>query len=134
MNDSLQAGELCREWLNAKRLEDDAKQKRIEAEEALITLLGARDEGAQTHDVGQFKVTVTGVINRKLDAETYFGQVEAQLPEDLRPVRMEPKLDETGVKWLQSNRPDLYAIMARALTVKPGKTGVKVVEGKAKAA
>ena len=57
----------------------------------------------------------------------------AKVPPALRPVKMEPKLDETGVKWLQTNRPDLYAIMSKCLTVKPGKTGVKVVEGKAKA-
>ena len=117
---------LSQGWLDAKAAEDAAKAQRIEIEEALIKLLGVRTEGAKTHDLGAFKVTLTGVINRSLDAEIW-EKIKDHLPPELRPVTYEPKLDVVGVKWLQENQLEYYRILAQALTVKPGKTSVKVV-------
>lgn len=118
--------ELSRAWLEAKAAEEAAKTWRIEIEEALIAMLGARVEGAQTHDLGDFKVTITGVVNRTLDKEVW-ESIKDKLPPEIRPVTYEPKLDVTGVKWLQEHQPEDHKILAQALTVKPGKTSVKVV-------
>jgi len=118
--------ELSRAWLEAKAAEDAAKARRIEIEEALAAKLGVKTEGAQTHDLGEFKVTITGVLNRTLDKEVW-ESIKDKLPPDIRPVTYEPNLDVVGVKWLQEHQPGEYKILAQALTVKPGKTSVKVV-------
>ena len=118
--------ELSRAWLDAKAAEDTAKERRIEIEEQLIKLLGVKPEGAKTHTVGAYKVTVTAVINRTLD-NAIWESIKDKLPPEVRPVTYEPKLDVTGVKWLQVNQPNEYKILAEALTIRPGKVGVKVV-------
>lgn len=117
--------ELSRAWLAAKSAEDTAKAKRIEIEESLAAQLGVKVEGAQTHDLGEFKVTLTGVINRTLDKEVW-ELIKDKLSPEIRPVKYEPKLDVTGIKWLQEHQPNEYKIFAQALTIKPGKTSVKV--------
>lgn len=119
--------ELSRAWLESKTAEEAAKARRIEIEEALIVKLGAKTEGARTHDLGEFKVTITGVINRSLDDEVW-ESIKDKLPPEIRPVTYEPKLDVTSVKWLQEHQPEDYKILSQALTVKPGKTSVKVVQ------
>ncbi|RLE37774.1 hypothetical protein DRJ17_05865, partial [Candidatus Woesearchaeota archaeon] len=112
-------------WLEAKAAEDAARRHRIEIEESITAELGVREEGAQTYDLGTRKITVTAVVNRTLDRQAW-ESVEGRIPEDLRPVKYEPKLDVAGVKWLHANDPATYRIVARALVVKPGKTNVKV--------
>ena len=119
--------QLSQAWLDAKVDEDAAKTHRIEIEEALVSHLGKREEGSKTHDLGTFKVTITGILNRSLDKEIW-ETVKDKLPLEIRPVTYEPKLDVTGVKWLQEHQPEDYKILAQALTVKPGKTSVKVVQ------
>lgn len=126
MDTNTSPNELSRAWLEAKAAEEAAKDRRIEIEEALIKRLGAKPEGAQTHDLGEFKVTVTGVLNRALNKEIW-ETIKDRLPPEIRPVTYEPKLDVVGVKWLQEHQLDDYRILAQALTVKPGKTSVKVV-------
>jgi len=117
--------QLSQAWLDAKAAEDAARTQRVGIEEAIIARLGSREEGAQTHDLGDFKATITGVINRTLDKEVW-ESIKEKIAVDRRPVAYEPKLDVSGVKWLQKNDPDTYRILAQALTIKPGKTNVKV--------
>ena len=119
--------QLGQAWLNAKTAEDAARKHRIEIEESITAQLGAREEGAQTHDLGTHKITVTGVVNRTLDKQAW-ESIKERIPADLRPVTYEPKLDAAGVKWLQTNDLATYRILAQALMIKPGKTNVKVTE------
>jgi hypothetical protein len=119
--------DLCRDWLDSNAAEDAAKTRRIEIENALIAQLGAKSEGSKTHDLGEFKVTITGVVNRTLDKEIW-ETIKDKLPQEVRPVTYEPKLDITGVKWLQEHQPEDYRILAQAMIVRPGKVGVKVVQ------
>ena len=123
LNTSSDAQQLSQVWLEAKAAEDEAKERRIKIEESIIAQLGKRDEGSKTHDLGTHKITITGVVNRTLDKEVW-ESIKEQIPEELRPVTYEPKLDAAGVKWLQANDPDTYRLVAKALTIKPGKTNV----------
>jgi hypothetical protein len=82
-------------------------------------------EGSQTHDAGTYKITVTSSMTRKLD-EKKWKDIEDSIPEDLRPVNYKPSIDLKGIRYLQENYPDTYAIIAKALTVKPAKPSVKV--------
>jgi hypothetical protein len=118
---------LCDDWLRAKAAEDACRAWRVAVEEQLAARLGHKPEGSKSHAVGEFKVELTGVLNRKLDKEKW-EEVKNQIPEELRPVRMKPEVDATGCKWLAKNRPDVWAIAAQAITVTPGKTGVKITK------
>jgi hypothetical protein len=55
--------------------------------------------------------------------------IAARIPESLHPVKLKRELDETGVKYLANNEPQLYKVLASALTIEPAKTDVKIVQG-----
>jgi len=71
-------------------------------------------------------VVITGVISRSLNKEVW-ESIKDKLPTEIRPVTYEPMLDIAGVKWLQAHQPDSYKILAQALTIKQGKTSVKII-------
>lgn len=121
--------EIAEDLFNAKLDEAKATAKRIALEEELIELVGAKKEGAQTHTIGDFKITITGRINRKIDWDLFDSGIASKIPETLHPVKVKRELDETGVKYLENNEPQLYKILAKALTVKPAKTNVTIVQG-----
>lgn len=109
----------------AKRIEDDARQSRIEAENKLIALLGAKDEGSQTHKGSQYKVTITGKISRTLDVAAW-DSIKSHIPEKFHPVRYKPEIDVKGLKWLAENEQGIYSTVCQAISAKPGKAAVTV--------
>ncbi len=114
---------LAAEWLAAKAIEAKAVADRVAIEEKIVAVTGKKDEGSQTHDADGFKITVKGVINRKMDW-TKWEEVKSTIPSELHPVKMKPELDEKGIKWLQEHRVDLYALLP--ITATPGKTGIDI--------
>lgn len=119
--------ELAQQWLVAKACEDRARRERVKAEQAMLPFLEQKDEGSKTTELPSgHKVTVTNKFTRKLDLAG-FDTVAAQIPPELHPIKIERKLDEKGVKWLQENAPEIYKLIAPHLTVTPAKPGVKVV-------
>lgn len=113
-------------WAAAKHEEDDANRRRVEIEARIIAIAGEREEGSETHALADGrKLTVTAKITRTVD-ETIWRQVMGQIPAEMHPIRYESvaKLDTTGLKWLRENRPEFYAIAARAITAKKGKSSL----------
>ena len=121
--------EIAKDLFDAKLEESFAEAKRIALEQELIELVGAKEEGAQTHTIGEFKITITGRINRKIDWDVFDKAIASKIPESLHPVKVKRELDDAGVKYLANNEPQLYKILAKALTVKPAKTSVTIVQG-----
>jgi hypothetical protein len=121
--------EIAEELFAAKHAEREANEKRVALEEELIAILGQKEEGAQTHQVGDYKITITGKLNRKIDWDMFDSAIAARIPESLHPVKIKRELDETGVKYLANNEPQLYKVLATALTIKPAKTAVTIVQG-----
>lgn len=119
--------DMSADWLAAKRAETDANERRLAIETEIIGELGALPEGSETHNFPDFKVVVTGKLNRKLDAEIW-KSVADQIPVELRPVTAETvfKLDDKGCRWLAENRPELWNIASKAIETKPAKTSIKV--------
>ena len=111
-------------WLDAKAAEQKANEARVAIEEQIVAALGQKEEGAQTHKVGNYKVEIVGKISRKLDFAAW-DIIKDKFPTELRPIKIKEELDEKGVKYLQLNEPQLYAILP--LEIKPAKTAVKVV-------
>lgn len=113
------------DWLEAKAREEKAREDRIAAEEKIVSQLGCKEEGSQSHKLDGYNVTVTGKINRTLDAAAW-DSVSDKVPANLSPVKYKPALDTRGLKYLQQNEPDIYRIVAEAITAKPGKPAIKV--------
>ena len=113
----------------AKLAEKEANAKRVELEEELIAALGAKEEGQETHKVGDYKVTIEGKLTRKIDWKAFDAFVSSKIPDSLHPVKMVREVDVAGVKYLANNEPQLYKILSRALTVTPAKTYVKIELG-----
>lgn len=114
---------LCAKLLHAKALEARANAARVAIEAEIVAAVGKRDEGSQTKEFGEYKVTTTGKVSRKMDW-TAWEAIKAQIPAAMHPVKNKPELDETGVKWLQTHRDDLYKLLP--IEVKPAKTAVEV--------
>lgn len=117
--------DLFQQWLDFKQQEELARNNRITVEQQIIDEYGCKDEGSQTHKPDGYKVTITGKVNRTLDAAAW-GSVADKVPANLSPVQYKPSLDARGLKYLKSNEPEIYRIVAEAITAKPGKPSVKV--------
>lgn len=118
---------LCAAWLEAKRAEDVAKRQRLEVEAQIGAALEKKPEGAITHKLTAYKVTLTQPIYRKVDPVKWDG-VKTLIAANLWPVKTILEADATGCKYLANNEPGLWAMIAGAFTVTPGKVGVDVKE------
>lgn len=114
-------------WLEAKQNEASWREARIALEDSILEITGAKPEGSETHKAGEFKVTVTGKMTRTLDADLW-ESIKDSIPEDLRPVTYKPSLDLKGLRYLQNNEPEIYAIAAKAIEMKPAKTAIAIKE------
>ena len=111
----------------AKVEEARATARRIDVEQALVNLLGVREEGAQTHNGEHYKVTLTGVVNRRFDAAALSALADRiPTPLLLQAVRYKPEPIAAGIRYLRNNEPETYAVLAEALTVTPGKPQVRI--------
>ena len=118
---------LCGAWLEAKRREAVAKEARLEVEAQIGAALEKKPEGAITHKLQHYKVTLTQPIQRKIDLEKWLT-VKTLIGQEFWPIKMVVEADPAGCKWLAKERPDLWAMIADAFTVSPGKVGVEVRE------
>lgn len=111
----------------AKENEERARESRIACEEALLALVRGKAEGSVTERGEGWKVTVTYGVNRTVDAAA-LDAVRARIPAALfeQAITYKPALVLAGVRYLQSNEPDTYAVLAQAITAKPAKPSVKV--------
>jgi len=117
--------EMLNHLAHCKAQEDEARARRIKAEEAITTALGVKSEGAQTHKVDNWSVTITGKINRTLDTATW-DAIKTSVPEQFHPIRYKPEIDTKGLRWLEENEPAVYATVCQAITAKPGKPSVEI--------
>ena len=111
----------------AKIAEDAAKDARIDAENALLAVLPERTEGSATERGRDYKATVTYGMTRSLDAAA-LAAIKDRVPEALfeQAIEYAPKLKLAGLRFLQNNEPEAYAVLAQAITAKPSKPSVKV--------
>ena len=118
---------LCGGWLEAKRREDEARRSRIEIENQISVALEKKTEGSITHKLDHYKVTLTQPIYRKLDVAKW-ATVKTLIDQNLWPIKIIVEAEATGCKWLAKERPDLWALVADAFTITPGKVGIEVKE------
>jgi len=119
---------LAFELAKAKKLEAEARDNRVEAEQRLIDAIGAKEEGATSQSGNYFKVTTTGKLTRKLDVKA-FAEIKSKFRCRPAPVKTTVSLDVRAFKKLAVEEPDLYQLMCETcIETKPAKTSVAVVE------
>src|SRR5690606_14517303 len=88
----LSADDLAQAWIAAKEAENRANAERVKFEEQLVTLLGAKEEGAQTHELPSgLKIEIAGKLTYKADMDALMPLL-ATVPEQMRPIKVETKL------------------------------------------
>lgn len=119
-------GELTKEWMAAKTDERLANIRRISVEEQILKLCEHKEEGSLTTDIGDgIKITTTGKVTYKADLGK-LDELTEGWPEEMKPVKLALKLDETVLKKIRRDNPSLWKTLARAVEVKPAKTGVAI--------
>jgi hypothetical protein len=116
---------LARDWLDAKKAENEAVARRVAIEAQLAAALEVKEEGSITHKLDGYKVTLTQPVTRKLD-EAAWEKVKSKAPMEMWPVKTKVEADATGMKWLEKNEPAIWRKIASAFESKKGKVGVKV--------
>ena|GEM_PF-912360 len=139
MPDLLKLEELSTAWIEAKAIETAANKNRVAVEKQLLELYQFdKPDGSKTFsDITEnalVKVTISNKVDSKLDIDAYSGvkldtglTIEESIPLEIRPVDYVPKLIPAGVKWIKENEPEIARMLARCITEKPAKSGVKVV-------
>jgi hypothetical protein len=115
---------LAQAWLDAKAEENAARAKRIEIEEELLAILPCREEGSQTSKLENgMRVVTEGRLNRSIDAKALADDWN-ELPAIIQgSFHWKPDLKITCFKSLED---DHKALIAKYVTTKPAKSGVKV--------
>ena len=111
----------------AKADEIDARDRRIDAEQQIISAAGFdKAEGSASYrdaDDKEVRVTLTQPVNRSVDAAAWLS-IEADLPKEIREVvRWKPEVSITSFRALDGTG---LALVAPAITSKPGKISVEV--------
>lgn len=123
--------------LALKDQEAQAKAAREKAEQDLLALVDKRDEGTVRADTDMHKIAVRFTLTRSVDGEK-LAQVAPQIPEAIgkRLLRWKPELVTSEVRYIEANEPEIYALVAQAITVKPSKPSITIeaIESIAKAA
>lgn len=118
----------------AKAEESVAQKARLQAESALIALISdpLPTEGTTHVDAGTYKVTVRTSVSRSVDQDK-LREIAASIPEAIgnRLFRWKADIEMRELRYLQSNEPGMYSVLAEAITAKPAKPSVSVelVEG-----
>lgn len=116
------------QWVEHKRMEEQANKRRVDIEAQIIAALGEPDEGSATHElVDGSKLTITSKITRTVD-EAAWRSIMADIPEHLRPISFAEKavLDLKGLRWLMENEPRMYNRVAAAVTAKKAKSALSL--------
>ena len=114
---------LCDVLLEAKRREDEAKELRINTENEIVRLLGARDEGSETHKFCHNKIVITAKLTRSLDVGIW-ESIKDRFPVQFHPIKYKPEINLTMLRSLESQQPEIFQQMSQAIIVKPAKTSV----------
>lgn len=122
-----QLDQLATLWAIAKSKEEDAKNERIDIENKILALHPAREEGSETVKTPTgTAIKLTGKLTYKVNLESLQALTKGW-PAEIRPLKTEVKADESLLKAIRADRPDLWMTIAPAVETKAAKTGVSIV-------
>lgn len=119
--------ELAESLVTAKAAEDAARKQRVRIEESICEYMNLPVEGSTHVEDAGWRITVTAKLTRTLD-EARLRQVAHQIPDDVgaKVIRWKPDLVLKELRACQEYRPDIYEVLASAITTKPAKPAVKI--------
>ena len=119
---------LAQAWLDAKAAEVAARKTRIEIEQQIIEATGVKAEGSLTHEIGGYKVTVTGKLTRTIDSAEW-GAMQGIWPLSVPcPVKTTYTPDIRNIRALMECDPEAWKFASKAFITKPAKTTINVKE------
>lgn len=120
----------------AKVAEAEATLRRHEAERAVLAIVGELPaEGTRRFEASGLVAVVQTSSTLKVDAAK-LAEIAPQVPEAIgkRLIRWKPEVAAGEWKFLRSNDPELYALLATAIEAKPAKPSIKLEPAKQKEA
>jgi hypothetical protein len=122
------AEKLAADWLAAKREEIEATNRRLQIESDILKLMPAKEEGSSSTVLGNgWRVKTTGKLTYRAEIDRLL-QLCAAWPAEAKPVKTKVEADESLLKAIRTDRPDLWRQIAPAITVKPAKTYIVIEE------
>jgi hypothetical protein len=119
--------ELVAEFIAAKHAETQATEKRTRLEQQILALSPAKEEGSSTVTLASgMKLTVTGKLTYSVDDMDALREITRGWDGNLVPLKTSTAIDAAGCKYLRAERPELWAQLARVVSVKPAKTALTV--------
>jgi hypothetical protein len=117
--------ELVRMLAEAKQVEKSVTESRQKIADELAMRLECPVDGSKSHKIGDYKVVVKGIMNRKVDWEIFDKVIKG---ETNPPFKFKKELDIPGLKWTQENNPEFYKKLCTAITSTSGRTQVTIEE------
>ena len=122
---------LSQEWLDSKEAEKVATERRRQAEDRLLSLIGIAENMEGTENVetdGGYKIKVTGRINRKVNGEL-IQEIAAEegLTEHLTTLfRWKPEINVSA--WKQTDDSITKPLLG-GITTQPGRASFTITKG-----
>ena len=113
--------QLIEQYLAAKAEEERAIKLRREIGDKIVAGL----DGETKASIGQYKITVKPTMNYKVDWPA-FDALGLEAP----PCKTKRELDQPGIRWYETNKPDDYKRLCGAITATPGRTQLEIKESK----
>lgn len=124
--------EACAELARAKAAEVAANVARLQAEQLVLALVGELPaEGTTRRPAGDLQCVIQTSVRRTVDADK-LAAIAAGIPEAIgkRLIRWKPELVARELHYLQDNEPELYGVVAQAISAKPAKPSIKLEPAK----
>ena len=119
---------LCRAWLDAKRDEDEAADRRKSLAAEIVARIPGDAESTDRREVNGLKLVITRKLTRTVDKS--LSEDWAQLPRTVQQTfRWKPEIDLKNLRALEFAAPDDYSIAATYITTKPATPSVSVEGG-----
>ena len=116
---------LAERWIEAKEAEREAVAYRVSIEDQILEIEPAKEEGSTTLTLANgLKLKATGKLIYKVDIDMLEKITEGwNIP---KPLKYKIEADETALKTMRADRPDLWRTIAPAVTVKAAKTNITI--------
>ena len=126
MNAPLTLANVAASWMQAKEDERKAIEQRRNLDKMLVEMLPKKDEGSVTEKDGQYKITASFKMDRKVDADK-LAEIWGYLDEHAQKAfKWKADVSVSELRKVQEFEPDTYAKLAEVITTKPASTSVSV--------
>jgi hypothetical protein len=117
------------DWVEAKAAEKAAQDKRRAIEDIMISGLGIAEtlDGTMTIDEPGYKIKIVGRMNRKVDGDKLQEVAREAGLEDALALLFRWKPEINLATWKNTD-PSITSILAKAITVEPGRPSFTIEE------